>query len=540
MLWEALDLKLLDLAKKNLREFTSTREVLEVLATTQQTPLSYVAAFLISQSFETNIPTYNADKYYVIHSNDDWNWGKFEYTYSILSKLADDEKYKHALIFDENDIPEDFTNTYWKRSELYNLDLIKDLSIDSYFRAEDIKNIIGNRSLNLGNFESNDYFSDNDVKQILKNGIPSYLPHNMEKLALIDDYVTSILVFFDRDFDNRFSIQKDELKQLFFNQQIIIKGFNDDLSKSNPSENSNIWDAQYLNILKDDVPDLKIDGYELFEDSITNYLNESELIKDLKENTSKQIENQIPLHIKILAMNDYFTVIESACFISFDEPEKIQAYVDSGDFTYDAWRYGEHIQAVKVIENGIRANNLDIEDDGMIPRVSLQRFLYERNHVISGFNDNQSLLILPRYGDPSIGYASPESYQKERAQLLKELKQLESELEQEKLQSSLLILDNQSSLSETNQLKARITELEAAQPKPIDSDVQLSPEQEIPNSRQRNNILRIISILSQMADLPPEPFSAFNVLEAYADQNNKEIPSKHTVADWLKKARDSN
>ncbi|HRB84373.1 MAG TPA: hypothetical protein PLW46_08720 [Acinetobacter johnsonii] len=532
-------MKLIELAKKNLQEYISVKETLELISTTQQTPLSYVATFLISQSFETNIPTYDADKYYSIHSNDDWNWGVFQYTNSILSNLADNEVYKDAFTFSGNDLPENLENTYWKRKELYNLELIKNLSLDFYFRVQDIKIIAQHTSFDSKEFESKELFSDIDVKKLLKNGISSYMPGSAKKYNLIDDFVLSSLGFFECNFDKGFEIKRDDLKKLFFENQIIIKGFNDFSPKSSQS-NSNIWDAQYLNILKDDVPDLKIDDYELFEDSITNYLNESGLIKDPKENTLKQIENQIPLHIKILAMNDYFTVIESACFISFDEPEKIQAYVDSGDFTYDAWRYGEHIQAVKVIENGIRANNLDIEDDGMIPRVSLQRFLYERNHVISGFNDNQSLLILPRYGDPSIGYASPESYQKERAQLLKELKQLESELEQEKLQSSLLILDNQSSLSETNQLKARITELEAAQPKPIDSDVQLSPEQEIPNSRQRNNILRIISILSQMADLPPEPFSAFNVLEAYADQNNKEIPSKHTVADWLKKARDSN
>lgn len=460
MLWEALKLKLLDLAKKNLREFISIREALEVLSTTQQTPLSYVAAFLISQSFETNISTYNADKYYVIHSNDDWNWGKFEYTYSILTKLADDEEYKHALIFDENNIPEDVTNTYWKRSELYNLDLIKNLSIDSYFRAEDIKNIVGNRTLNLENFESNDYFSDDDVKQILKTGIPSYLTFNLEKLSLIDNYVSSILVFFDCSYDKGFTIKKDELKRLFINHKIIIKGFNDNLSQSNPLESSNIWDAHYLNILKDDAPDLEVQDYELFDDSFTNYLDESEPSCIQDENNKQQLANQFPLHIKILAMNDFFTVVESACFISLDEPEKMQTHIDSGDLVYNAWNYGEHIQAVKIIENGIRANKLDIEADGMIPRESLQRFLCGRNHVITGFNDNLSKLDQSRYGDPSIGYTSLESYQKERTQLLKELKQLKSELEQEKLQSSLLILDNQSSQSETNQLKAKITELE--------------------------------------------------------------------------------
>ena len=139
-------------------------------------------------------------------------------------------------------------------------------------------------------------------------------------------------------------------------------------------------------------------------------------------------DNQIPLHIKILAMSDYFTIIESACFISLDEPEKIQAYMDSGDLTYDAWRYGEHIQAVKVIENGIRANNLDIENDGMIPRTSLQQFLFDRNHVIAGFNNNLPLPDQSRYGSPTIGHALPEDYQKQRDQLKKENDQLKARI----------------------------------------------------------------------------------------------------------------
>lgn len=189
-----------------------------------------------------------------------------------------------------------------------------------------------------------------------------------------------------------------------------------------------IWDTSYLNILKNDVPNPDPADSDLFDSSFTNYLNESDLTIDQEINTIKQVETQLPPHIKILAMNDYFTVIESACFISFDEPEKIQAYVDSGDFTYDAWRYGEHIQAVKVIENGIRANNLDIENDGMIPRTSLQRFLFDRNHVITGFNDNLSLLDQSRYGSPTIGHALPVDYQKQRDKLKKENDQLKARI----------------------------------------------------------------------------------------------------------------
>ncbi|RDJ55049.1 hypothetical protein, partial [Acinetobacter baumannii] len=127
---------------------------------TQQTPLSYVAIFLISQNFDTNISTYDVDRFFIVHSNDDFNWGTFQYTNSILSNLADNDKYKTIYVFDESDISENLKDTYWKRSELYNLNLIKDLSLDYYFRAEYIKNIVGNRSLSLDEFESNDNFSD--------------------------------------------------------------------------------------------------------------------------------------------------------------------------------------------------------------------------------------------------------------------------------------------------------------------------------------------------------------------------------------------
>ncbi|EOW5402256.1 hypothetical protein ACWJFB_002488, partial [Acinetobacter baumannii] len=87
-------MKLLELAKKNLQEYISVRETLELIASTQQTPLSYVAIFLISQNFDTNISTYDVDRFFIVHSNDDFNWGTFQYTNSILSNLADNDKYK--------------------------------------------------------------------------------------------------------------------------------------------------------------------------------------------------------------------------------------------------------------------------------------------------------------------------------------------------------------------------------------------------------------------------------------------------------------
>lgn len=156
---------------------------------------------------------------------------------------------------------------------------------------------------------------------------------------------------------------------------------------------------------------------------------------DCEENKVEQLKSDLPLHIKILAMNDFFTIVESACFISLDEPEKIQAYLDSGNLTYDAWRYGEHMQAVKVIEGAIKAKKLDIDHEGMIPRASLQQFLFDRNHVIAGFNDNLPQQNQSTFGSSTLQQAEPniENQNAEIARLRRELataqeriKQLES------------------------------------------------------------------------------------------------------------------
>lgn len=112
---------------------------------------------------------------------------------------------------------------------------------------------------------------------------------------------------------------------------------------------------------------------------------------------------------------------------------------------------------------------------------------------------------------------------------------------------------NTSEDNEVAILKKRIIELEgllASAPKKtntiknieqktIDTD-ELTPDQEISNTRTRGTVLKIIAILADMADLPGEPYAAFNMMEAHADLKGLKIPSKTPVADWLTKARDSN
>lgn len=538
-------MKLLELAKKNLQEFISVREALELISTTQKTPLSYVATFLISQGFETNVSTYNADKYYVIHSDDDWNWGKFQYTDSILSALADNDKYKEIYVFDESDIPENLKDTYWKRSELYNLNLIKNLSLDYYFRAEDIKNIVGNRSLTLDELESNDSFSDDEVRKLLKRGIPSYLPSSLEKFSQIDDFVKSIIDFFECDFDKGLIIQKDELKELLFKLQIIIKGFNDNLSKSSQQGVSNIWDDNYLSILLSDTFDKENSHDDLSIFELPNLQPEPQLVHT----------KEVPL----LYLNDTLTVIEASCIISGDNPAEILEIQDNPTLLAS---YKKFRNAKSLIESAFNLRTL-IEYTNMgIATHEFKTFLASKKIFIDSFNDSldkkdcieelteqiQRQLIYISQVENEVGFYHGISYQNLNDENFDKLldaqcdESVELKAEKGALEQRNLFLKQK---LEKSQLEIeKLNALLEGYPQPNDMVVKnqdnISPEQEIPNSRQRNNVLKILSILSQMAELPHEPFTAFNMLEAFAIQKNKDIPSKHTVADWLKKARDSN
>lgn len=120
-------------------------------------------------------------------------------------------------------------------------------------------------------------------------------------------------------------------------------------------------------------------------------------------------------------------------------------------------------------------------------------------------------------GTPTVGHAPPEHYQKQRDQLLKENEQLKAELAQAQECIKHFKANQQSTdLNDANEL---------------------TPEQEILHTRKRNNVLKIIAVLADMASLPCEPFTAFNMIEAHATSKQMEIPSQNVVAEWIQKSR---
>lgn len=139
-----ITLKLLDLAKKNLEEYVSVVDAISILAKTQETTIKYVGIFLLNQMFDEEIPTYTCNKYYVLH-DDDHNWGTFTSTYQILTEISENKEFEDTFTFHEKNISTLLSSSYWKLSDLYNLKLFRELSIDFYFRIKKISDLIKNK-----------------------------------------------------------------------------------------------------------------------------------------------------------------------------------------------------------------------------------------------------------------------------------------------------------------------------------------------------------------------------------------------------------
>ncbi|MDV7614219.1 hypothetical protein R4666_03645 [Acinetobacter baumannii] len=372
---------LLELAKRNLDEYISIIETINFLAITKNTPVKYVALFLLSQRFETDISTYEVDKYYIVQSNDEYNWGVFNETNNILRKIAEIDdplelyyeinKASNVLNYDE------LAQYYWKRSDLFNYKLMKSLRIDWFFRLKDIQDFVEYGSYSIEEYNRLEIFSDDAVKNLLKSCVPSYFNNSNYKHNLIDEFVNSILDFFDCDYDRGYQIEKDELKSFLRQKNIIIKNFNNDFLVEDPTTNE-LSDSYpfYHEICLNDPIYTNLAMSDNWNDAFIDH-------SDNLINSENDIKVQLPKQIEILSKNYYFTVFDAACLISLDEPDIIY------DINYnDNFMYSEHKLAIKVIENGIKAKKLEIDKEGMIPKLSLQNFLLEQNILIIGFNDN--------------------------------------------------------------------------------------------------------------------------------------------------------
>lgn len=293
-----------------------------------------------------------------------------------------------------------------------------------------------------------------------------------------------------------------------------------------------IWDGNYLATqLADNSPFLDIN-----EDQYLSYsfsIDDVDYPDERWMNESVKLINSHPLFFK----NKTFSMHEAVCLMVGYEPIETQWDYQNVNWLIDN---PEYEKASNFIFSAVRTNLFEEFSNGeyFITSNNLKILLNESNHFIDGFNNKESIVssnenlientklkntISNLELDVAIKQVTVKELNAEIEKLEQENKRLKIELS-EKVSLDSAIVSNQDQAAEETK----------------ENYSDLTPEQEIPNARQRNNVLKIISILSEMADLPPEPFTAFNMMDAHATQNGKEIPSKHTIADWLKRAKDSN
>ncbi|MEG2273311.1 MAG: hypothetical protein RSB22_15370 [Acinetobacter sp.] len=155
-----------------------------------------------------------------------------------------------------------------------------------------------------------------------------------------------------------------------------------------------IWDTNYLNIQKNDIPDLDTIDSDSFSIEYFNFENCDEAIH--------QEIKKYPLFFK----NDVFTVQESACLISNYDPylvgnkssqivwlDENPRYVEAENFIYSAVRGGlfEQIYA----------------DFYVVKADILKSFLSSKELFIDGFNDNPPTQEPIGCGQPSIQQVEP-------------------------------------------------------------------------------------------------------------------------------------
>lgn len=138
-----------------------------------------------------------------------------------------------------------------------------------------------------------------------------------------------------------------------------------------------IWDTNYLNILKNDVPDLKEIDPDIF-------VNEAIYFEDSNKATHQEIK-KYPLYFK----NDVFTVQESACLISNYDPNLVGNKSRKVVWLNENPRY---VEAENFIYSAVRGGLFEeLDSDFYVVRAEiLKSFLSSKEIFIDGFNEKES------------------------------------------------------------------------------------------------------------------------------------------------------
>ncbi|MHA3081000.1 hypothetical protein [Acinetobacter sp. ANC 5502] len=142
-------------------------------------------------------------------------------------------------------------------------------------------------------------------------------------------------------------------------------------------------------------------------------------------------------------------------------------------------------------------------------------------------------------------YDQIEKQQEKISQAFQQEHERKEKLEQnrhDQLVSALERSNNQQALADENtQLKAEIEKLKQENSKLLKENKKIKNQGNIESTRAKNNLLDIIYVLVDMAELPIDnPFKAYSVMQLHADGKKLKIPSKDTVSKWLEDANNKN
>lgn len=427
--------KLLELAKKNLDGYILVTEALEIISTTQQTPLKHVAQYLLQKEFEQNVPTYTASKYFTLHCENQ-NWGIFSETNKLLHSLIN-AKNEIALTFSElSEIDKSkISNMYWEISDLYTLDALSELEIEWHFLLKSIRSYTNYVSLNsdtLKKYKDLDAFTILTLGSLLKEFLPSHIDGNMMRCNHVDAFVRTIPLFYEFG-----KVTYQELSAFLSDNNIIIQGFNNPLENN---INEVTFNENYIKSIE-----LSGDLIELSEDEKLTLLEE-DLFNSIEDTTYKNL----------FYKQDIFDGFEVACLISEYDPNKLTISKTRGV----VWRNEnpKFTWALNLIMAISKTDNLFNYDENAssyelcytIENDNLKKYLTNKNIVIQGFNDIEHCNLNRRI----------EELQNQVVDKNKYIEGLKNSLEKSNHELSETSFDLSLEKNDNKKLKAKLKEIE--------------------------------------------------------------------------------
>lgn len=355
-----------------------------------------------------------------------------------------------------------------------------------------IETSTGSNNMDVGWVGENDAFFW--LQYIVENETELYSPKIMGNFSKY--YQGCVKTFWDR---KQFFENKDIQFALSSKEQYPLP--NKDNIELHPNF-AFIWDANYLELHKNDAPNL----VEVDSDF---YMNES---INFEDDLIDKEEKQYPLFFK----NKTFSINEATCVMSGYKPSDTIWISDNVNWLADNPKYAE---ASDFIFSAVRTELFQEFSNGeyFITSDNLKKLLNESSHFIKGFNDKK------------ITNITNEDLT-ENTQLKNTIASLQSDIDIERLTIKELSVEVEKLKAELLEKDQKIKALESIQTSKIES--------KLGNTRAENGVTKLLLVLAEMANINiNKPHSVHQSLLVQSDLLGiDQFPSDETIKKWLIKA----